>query len=239
MTQPSQSNRSIQIGGNVSGGMIVSGDNNTVTNQSSTVTGPAAAADDPNKRKLLILAANPQSTTRSRLDQEVRDISEGLQRSRQRASFEIAQRWAVRSRDFQRAMLEELPQIVHFSGHSQSKDQEEVGLSFENDLGQANPVPAAALASTFQLFTEEANIECVVLNGCYSSAQAKAIATHVPFVVGVPSAVDESAAIEFVVGFYDALGSGKSIEFAFKLGKISMAFNSAESGALPLLLKGG
>jgi hypothetical protein len=31
-------------------------------------------------------------------------------------------------------------------------------------------------------------------------------------------AIGDKAAIEFAVGFYDALGAGKSIEFAYKLG---------------------
>jgi hypothetical protein len=31
-------------------------------------------------------------------------------------------------------------------------------------------------------------------------------------------AIGDKAAIEFAVGFYDALGAGRSIEFAYKLG---------------------
>ena len=54
--------------------------------------------------KILILAANPNDTTRRRLDEEVRDISHGLERARHRDEFKIAQRWAVRPRDLQRAM---------------------------------------------------------------------------------------------------------------------------------------
>ncbi|MGD1865957.1 MAG: CHAT domain-containing protein [Phormidesmis sp.] len=241
MTQNSASsaNRSIQIGGNVSGATIVSGNNNTVTNQSSTVASSSSSAE-PEKRKLLLLAANPQDSTRARLDEEVRDISEGLQRSRHRDSFEITQRWAVRPRDFQRAMLEELPQIVHFSGHSKG----DTGLYFENDLCQSAPVSSAALASLFQLFAKRARIECVVLNGCYSQAQAEAIVVHVPFVVGVPSAASappekdtcRRAAIEFAVGFYDALGSGEPIDFAFESGKVSMALSGVGSEDTPLLL---
>lgn len=241
MTQnsASQSNRSIQIGGNVSGAMIVSGDNNTVTNQSSTVASVTEGEDNPDKRKLLLLAANPNNATRLRLDKEVRDISEGLQRSRYRDRFEIAQRWAVRPRDFQRAMSEELPQIVHFSGYSEG----DAGLYFEDELGQANAVSSDALASLFQLFAKKARIECVVLNGCYLQAQAEAIAMHVPFVVGITAAGElsiaerhHSSALEFAVGFYDALGSGEPIEFAFESGKVLMALSGAASKAVPVLL---
>ena len=236
MTQQSSSNRSIQIGGNVSGAMMVSGDNNTVTNQSSTVL-DSSPTEDPEKCKLLLLAANPGDSARQRLDEEVRDISEGLQRSRERDRFEITQRWAVRPRDFQRAMLEELPQIVHFSGRGQEGDKESAGLYFEDESGQAQAVSSAALTGLFRLFAQKARIECVMLNGCYSQTQAVAIATQVPFVVGLTSRVSERAAIEFAVGFYDALGSGESIEFAFESGKVTMDLCGASYEDVPPLLQ--
>ncbi|MFZ4640134.1 MAG: hypothetical protein ACOYMP_07030 [Nodosilinea sp.] len=52
-----------------------------------------------------------------RLDEEVREIDEDLTRAKQRDRFELVQRWAVRPRDIQGAILELCPQIVHFSGH--------------------------------------------------------------------------------------------------------------------------
>ena len=60
-------------------------------------------------KKILILAANPKNTTRLRLDQEVRDIDEGLGRAKHRDQFDLEQRWAVRSRDIQRALLDTEP----------------------------------------------------------------------------------------------------------------------------------
>lgn len=227
-------NRSISIAGNAESSTIIIGDGNTVGNhnlsrQSSTPAHPSASA---HKRKLLILAANPKSSTRLRLDEEVRDISEGLKRARHRDDFEIVQRWAVRPRDFQRAMLEETPQIVHFSGHGDG----EAGLYFEDEIGQAKLVTGNALASLFRLFSHKTKIECVVLNGCYSQVQAKAIVQYVPHVVGMKQAVGDQAAIEFAVGFYDALGNGESVEFAFDSGKVAMELNSTGYEEMPVLL---
>ena len=68
-------------------------------------------------KKLLILAANPKGTSPLRLDEEVREIEAGLQRAQKRDQFILEQKWAVRPRDIQRAMLDINPQIVHFSGH--------------------------------------------------------------------------------------------------------------------------
>ncbi|MEM9007885.1 MAG: CHAT domain-containing protein [Cyanobacteria bacterium P01_F01_bin.86] len=130
-------------------------------------------------RKILILAANPKDVTRRRLDEEARDIREGLERAKKRDEFEIVQRWAVRPRDLQRAMLDESPQIVHFTGHSDGA----AGLVFEDEAGNAQLVTADALAKLFKLFKQDC--DCVVLNGCYSLEQAAAIAEHIPYVIGM------------------------------------------------------
>jgi hypothetical protein len=77
---------------------------------------------------ILFLGANPKDTGRLRLDQELRDITEGLQRAQKCDQFNLKQKWAVRPRDIQRAILDEQPQIVHFSGHGEG----EAGLVFED-----------------------------------------------------------------------------------------------------------
>lgn len=184
--------------------------------------------------KLLILAASPKNSTRRWLDEEIRDIQEGLQRARNRDNFVIAQRWAVRPRDFQRAILEESPQIIHFSG----RHQDEEGLFLEDVLGNEQRISDAALASFFNLFAQKAKIECVVLSGCYCQAQATAIVEQVPYVIGIDKCVDDRATIDFSVGFYDALGNGELIPFAYEAGKVAMALNSSSPTGSPILLSG-
>lgn len=187
-------------------------------------------------QKILILAANPKNTTRLRLDEELRDIEEGLKRAQHRDRFTLAQRLAVRPRDIQRAMLEETPQIVHFSGHGDGTE----GLVFEDESGNAKLVSGTALAGLFALFADPAEfpdpVHCVVLNGCYSKVQAEAIADHVPYVVGMTKAVGDRAAIEFAVGFYDAIGAGRSVEFAFKLGCAAIDLAGKPESATPILI---
>jgi serine/threonine protein kinase len=161
---------------------------------------------------ILFLAANPKDTTRLRLDQELRDIDEGLQRAKMRDQFSLERRLAVRPRDIQRAMLDLEPEIVHFSGHGSGTQ----GLIFEDEIGNAKPVDGEALASLFALFANR--VSCVVLNGCYSEVQAQSITKHITYVIGMNQTIGDKAAISFAVGFYDALGAGKDIEFAYKLG---------------------
>jgi hypothetical protein len=40
-------------------------------------------------RKILFLAANPKNTSRLRLDEEVREIDDGLTRAKRRDQFEV------------------------------------------------------------------------------------------------------------------------------------------------------
>jgi hypothetical protein len=183
-------------------------------------------------KKILILSANPKTTPRLRLDEEVREIEEGLLRSKQRGQFEIKARLAVRLRDIRRALLDHKPQIVHFTGHGK-----EDGLIVEDEMRLAVPISAKALAGLFELFSSQ--VECVVLNACYSAQQAAAIKKHIDYVIGMRKEIKDSAAIEFAVGFYDALGAGRSVEEAFKFGcnAILQKFPDLPEHLIPVLKK--
>ncbi|MBD2606983.1 GUN4 domain-containing protein [Scytonema hofmannii FACHB-248] len=182
-------------------------------------------------KKILILSANPKGTTPLRLSQEVREIHAGLERAMHRDRFVLEQKWAVRPRDIQRAMLDLNPSIVHFSGHGMGDE----GLVFEDETGSAKLVDGEALAGLFGLFAEQ--VECVVLNSCYSEVQASAIAQHINYVIGMKKAIGDRAAIEFAVGFYDALGAGRSVEFAHKLGCAAIRLAGIPEQLTPILHK--
>jgi CHAT domain-containing protein len=182
--------------------------------------------------KILILAANPKHSTPLRLDEEVREISDALKVAKNRDEFEVIQQWATRPRDMQRAVLEVEPRVVHFSGHGMGEGR----LALEDGNGQVKLVNAGALAAIFELAEK---VECVVLNACYSDVQAEAIAQHIRYVVGINEAVGDRAALEFAVGFYDALGAGRSIERAFKEGCLSIQMAGIPEHLTPVLRRKG
>jgi tetratricopeptide (TPR) repeat protein len=187
------------------------------------------------KRTILVLAANPLETTRLRVDQEMREIRAALKRASRRERFVLEERQAVRPDDLRQAMLDLKPQIVHFCGHG----AREKGLILESSSGNgASTVGAEALARLFALFAND--IECVVLNSCYSEVHAEPVAKSIPFVVGMRKQVRDDAAIKFAVGFYDALGAGESIERAFYFGKnaIELELAGVPDFLWPVLLKG-
>jgi hypothetical protein len=163
-------------------------------------------------RNILLLSANPKNTSQLRLTEEMRDIKEGLRLSDNRDLFSINTASAIRPRDIRRAILTYKPHIIHFSGHG----SQEEGLLFEDETGATKFVDASALADLFKLFANQ--LECVVLNACYSKYQALEIARHINYVVGMSQEIQDKAAIEFAVGFYDGLGAGEGYDFAYKLG---------------------
>ena len=162
-------------------------------------------------RKILFLAANPKDTGRLRLDKEVRDIQEGLKLSPGRDNIQFHTQWATRIQDLRRSLLEHTPHIVHFSGHGAGTQ----GLVLEDATGHTHHIQTDTLARLFKLFP---SVQCVLLNACYSQVQADAIAHHIPYVIGMNQAIGDDAAIKFAVGFYDALGYGRSLPEAYEFG---------------------
>lgn len=182
------------------------------------------------KKRILLLSANPKDSARLRLDKETREIEDGLHRSIYRDQFIIRAKWAVRPRDLRQAMLEFEPDIVHFCGHGKLD-----GIMVEDDVGKAILVSAEALAGLFELFANQ--IECVLLNACYSTTQAAAINKHIKYVIGMRTEISDRAAVEFAIGFYDALGGGKSVEESFKFGCNAIQLYNIPEYLTPILFR--
>jgi hypothetical protein len=183
-------------------------------------------------KKILILAANPKTTPHLRLDEEVREIEEGLRRAKYRSQFDIRSKLAVRLRDLRRALLDYEPHIVHFAGHGK-----EEGLLVEDEMGSSATISSKALSQLFKLFSNQ--VECVVLSACYSERQTAAINKHIKYVIGMRKEIADKALIEFAVGFYDALAAGRSIEEAFEFGRsaILAEFPDLPDHLIPVLKK--
>lgn len=180
--------------------------------------------------KILFLAANPKGMSQLRLDEEIRSIDEALRQSDFRQHFQIEQQWAVRVSDLQGLLLRHRPDIVHFSGHGSSASS----LVLEDITGKPQEVPSEALADLFGVLND--TIRCVVLNACYSQPQAAAIAQHVDAVIGMADEIDDKASIAFSAAFYQALGYGKDMPTAFRLGISQIKLYGLADSVIPQLL---
>jgi AAA-like domain/CHAT domain len=203
--------------------------------------------------KILFLAANPKNTGTLELTKEIEEVRNGLRSSAQWECFALGQRFNVRPEGLQQAFYDERPQIVHFSGHGLGTERSEQsaqgmrdisvlpeselapeGLVFEDGLGQVKLVSTKTISDLFECFADE--VECVVLNACYSVTQAEAIAQYIPYVIGMNRAVGDTAARVFAVGFYEALGNGRDIEAAFKLACNRIALEGIPESLTPKLI---
>ena len=199
--------------------VLVQADSNT------TATLPQTAVT-----RILFLASNPSDTTMLRVGAETRQIKEEIAQAKDRDHFLFTTNFAVTTRTLSRAIVQEDPAIVHFSGHG-----DEEGLCLETESGLTKLVDATALDALFKNFTD--SIQCVILNACYSKTQSAAIVQNIPFVIGMSRQVADEAALAFSVGFYQALVDGWDIEKAFNLGQASMALATSGAQDVAVLLK--
>ncbi|MCW1971131.1 MAG: CHAT domain-containing protein [Anaerolineae bacterium] len=170
--------------------------------------------------KILFAAANPTNTTKLRLGKEFDEIKAELERGGKRDKVTLAlPQLATRGIDLSRALLQEIPTIVHFSGHGEKNG----AIYFETDNGNSNMVSAETLGALFEVF--EGQVQCVILNACYSATQAQAIAKHIPYVIGMNRAIPDTHAIAFSIGFYQAIANGATIEKAYALGKVQIGLS--------------
>ena len=182
-------------------------------------------------KKILILSANPKDTDQLRLHEEAKVIRLELKLG-DKSYASLEERGATTATDLRREILDLQPYIVHFSGHGNSQ-----GLMLEGKDGNSKAVPPDTLANLFKVFAKEFEIYCVVLNVCSSENQARAIAAHIDYVIGMRTSITDAAAIKFSEGFYSGLAKGKAITFSYELGCNSIEFEKPIEKSTPILIR--
>lgn len=178
---------------------------------------------------ILFLAANPSGTSSLRLDEEARAIENNMRRSKYRDCFVFKTRWALRPDDLQQALLEENPAVVHFSGHGFFRQ----GVVIHGANGTIQRIAIDALCNLFTILKE--NIQVVLLNACYTSEQADAIAEIIDVVIGMSGAVSDETASVFAAAFYRAVGAGRSVKSAFDLGVNAIRLEGLVNDDVPVI----
>jgi diguanylate cyclase (GGDEF)-like protein len=186
--------------------------------------------------KILFVAANPISSSRLALDEEVRRIQAEIVTSKYRDDIVFQQLGATRPTDLIRALNREQPDIVHFSGHGSKKGE----LVFVANDGKKHPISPKELADLFGTLTSPPKL--VVLNACYSFQQVNSLATAVDVVIGLPEQISDEDAIVFSGQFYGALSEGVSIFNSYRQAIIGTSLinkNCWESGSPQIMNRPG
>jgi hypothetical protein len=178
------------------------------------------------KHVILFLAANPLTNDRLQLGEECAEIQRELKMSPHRDDFRFESRWAVSIDELMRHLNELGPTVIHFSGHGGGHS----GLLLQDEQGQSQPVSARALA---MMVDATCDARVVVLNACYTTAQAEALRARVDCVVGMDGAIGDDAARAFAVRFYGALGNRRSIGNAVDQAVAALAAKQLPDEVLP------
>ncbi len=195
-------------------------------------TGTDVSADPRGERpvtRVLFLAANPMTQERLSIDREVRDVDAALRLSEHRDHIALEVALAARPRDLRAALLRHQPAVLHFSGHG--SDAGEIVL--ESDEGVELPVAPELLGALVRAIGS--SVRLVVLNACWSDEQAEALAQAVGCVVGMRDEIEDDAAVEFSVGFYETLSYGRSVRAAFDAAVAGIDLQLLEGADIPQL----
>lgn len=159
-------------------------------------------------KKVLFLAASPALEAHLQTAEEFRSIRDAMRAGPARDAYNfVMPEMAVRAEDIVRAMNIK-PQVVHFSGHGISE-----GIMLSDEVGNAVLMPLPALKLLFKPL--KGITELVLLNACYSAAQAEEISKFGMYVVGHAKPVSDNAASAFAKGLYIGLSEGKNFEAAY------------------------
>ncbi len=180
---------------------------------------------------VLLAFANPTNTSRLRLDTEAREIQQSIERSKYRDNINLVTLQATTIKDFRRVLLEKTFHVIHISGHGSRN-----GLLLANDRGGQYVVDPPTFLELFQRYP---SISCILLNSCYSMVQGRLLASSIPFTIAIDTPIIDDVAIAFSSGFYDALGAGHPIDFAFKEGIFSIKSEISPHARLPRLIRKG
>jgi len=183
----------------------------------------------PNRNRILVVFANPLGSDPLRLGAEDRVIRECINLSKYRDNISLDVLHAATIHDVRRALLDNYYRIVQFSGHGTGQS-----LAFENEIGQMQLISQEVLTEFLAAYSPP--IECVILNACYSKLHRELISYNIPYIIGMDGAISDKGATEFTRGFYDAIGAGKDIEFAYQEGCRTIKLLGLPDSAMPILL---
>jgi len=164
---------------------------------------------DDRDLRVLIAYSNPTESGRLDLEAEIREIQNLAVTARGELNAIVETLPAATPDDLVRSLRSFEPQIVHFSGHSDS-----AGLQFRDISGSRFLVSGQNLADVFS----GRGVEVIIFNSCCSETQTDPLIDCVPNIVGTRTIVSDDVATTFSKAFYSSLFDGRSVEESFKDG---------------------
>jgi len=172
---------------------------------------------------VLALFADAHRRPGLRIDEESRLLTEIAAGG----GIEVHTRHAVRTSDIQQALLGVKPRILHFGGHGTLD-----GL-LEFDGGDRRPAEVAPTDFARVIAAaSDGPLEAVVLNSCYTGANAAAFRGATRAVAGAVDALPDNCALAFARGFYTSVAAGQPVEKAYENGTAQAGIVGCDTGGL-------
>lgn len=188
---------------------------------------PADALRPLERIQILLMATQVRGTARLETGEELTRIEDVLRGGLLRDRFEVAHCHASETFAIQQRLLESDAHVLHFSGHGVAGGR----LVLKGRSGEAIEVAPDGIRALIELAQESAaDFRIALFNACHSADLAEVL-VRAPAVVrcaiGTSRAIDDDVAIEFSRGFYNALASGKDVNFAFRAGTAAVGLLGA------------
>lgn len=168
------------------------------------------------RKKMLILASNPNDTSRLRLDQEVREIINALRDARS-VAYDVFILWAAQIDDVRQSLLDIEPHMIHFCGHGIAGK-----LMFEDSRGQTVELGLGVLSELMKVISLDSKcyFEVVTMNACSVGNSVESEETIKQFageVIYFDREISDGLAIGFASAFYRALAADRPVEAAYRI----------------------
>lgn len=171
------------------------------------------------KQKIMYIATH---TPNIGIAEELREIKTVIRGSNSR--FDLDSEYVISVEEISDRVqnTKPVPRIIHICGEGKTDGTVEIP---NPDNNKVDRVKAEELAAFFSNATD---VNCVILNFCYSSEATRLIAQHIQCVIGVEGYIERTAAVEFSKNFYRYL-EGKILNQEV----IDQAFSIGTAAALP------
>jgi hypothetical protein len=169
-------------------------------------------------KRVLLVGASPDDEVRIRADRELRALTSAARPGHLAVSSVLA----AAVTDLQE-ILSVRPDLLHLSCHGEGDE-----LIFEDAWGEAQPVSAAQVARTLDLYRAQAGVRLsgLVLGSCDSASIASVFAPVAEVVIAHKGELDDECAVRFAAELYAELNRTPSLAAAARIA----AHHTGQSG---------
>jgi hypothetical protein len=162
----------------------------------------------PETITVLFIASSPEDQDGLRIDKEMREILQKVRLADHRDALRFEYAVAAQPADLLQRLNEVKPDVVHFSGHSDS-----AGLAMEDNDGLRRVLTTDELATLLSLSSRR--IRLAVFNSCESAEHAAAAVGHLDAAIGMDQPIGDAAAQSFAGQLYSSIAFGLPLSTAF------------------------